>query len=276
MRTRICLQTTGTVKNALRFCNHSVNPPEDPEISSAAVHFQDLTDVEQRVLGCLIEKRWTTPDQYPLSINALRLACNQSTNRDPVTRYTEDQIFQAGQRLSKYGLARLASGHSSRATKYRHLAEDGLALNRDQLALLCVLLLRGPQTPGELKQRSERLVESELSLADVERVLSELTERGYVADLGRRPGQKEDRWAQLLGGEVALPAEGVSGVGLTASRGFDAPASEERAAGPAADVYRPAPPPAATVQQVSALETRVAAVEADLASLREQLADLLS
>jgi uncharacterized protein YceH (UPF0502 family) len=238
------------------------------------VHFQDLTDVEQRVLGCLIEKRWTTPDQYPLSINALRLACNQSTNRDPVTRYTEDQIFQAGQRLSKYGLARLASGHSSRATKYRHLAEEGLALNRDQLALLCVLLLRGPQTPGELKQRSERLVAAELSLAEVERVLAELTERGYAADLGRRPGQKEDRWAQLLGGEVSPPAEGVSGVGLTASRDFVQSSSAERDEVP--DEYRPAPPPAATAQQVSALETRVVALEADLASLREQLADLLS
>ena len=238
------------------------------------MHFQDLTDVEQRVLGCLIEKRWTTPDQYPLSINALRLACNQSTNRDPVTRYTEDQIFQAGQRLSKYGLARLASGHSSRATKYRHLAEEGLALNRDQLALLCVLLLRGPQTPGELKQRSERLVAAELSLADVERVLAELTERGYVADLGRRPGQKEDRWAQLLGGEVSQPAEAVSGVGLTASRDFVQSSSAERDEVP--DEYRPAPPPAATAQQVSALDARVAALEADLASLREQLADLLS
>jgi uncharacterized protein len=238
------------------------------------VHFQDLTDSELRVLGCLIEKRWTTPDQYPLSINALRLACNQSTNRDPVTRYTEDQIFQAGQRLSKYGLARLASGHSSRATKYRHLAEEGLGLNRDQLALLCVLLLRGPQTPGELKQRSERLVESELSLADVERVLAELTERGYVTDLGRRPGQKEDRWAQLLGGEVAQPVEAVSGVGLTASREFVQSSSAERDEVP--DEYRPAPPPAATARQVSALDARVAALEADLASLREQLADLLS
>jgi uncharacterized protein YceH (UPF0502 family) len=240
------------------------------------VHFQDLTDVEQRVLGCLIEKRWTTPDQYPLSINALRLACNQSTNRDPVTRYTEDQISQAGQRLSKYGLARLASGHTTRATKYRHLAEEGLALNRDQLALLCVLLLRGPQTPGELKQRSERMVESELSLADVERVLSELTDRGYVSDLGRRPGQKEDRWAQLLGGEVPSPAEGLSGVGLTASRDFDGSPSEQRVDRPAPDVYRPAAPPAATAAQVSALEQRVAALEADLAGLREQLADLLS
>jgi uncharacterized protein len=238
------------------------------------VHFAALTPPEQRVLGCLLEKRWTTPDQYPLSLNALRLACNQSTNRDPVTRYTEDQIFQAGQRLSKYGLARLASGHSSRATKYRHLAEEGLALNRDQLALLCVLLLRGPQTPGELKQRSERLVESELSLADVERVLAELTERGYATDLGRRPGQKEDRWAQLLGGEAAQPVEVFSGVGLTASRDFVQSSSAERDEVP--DEYRPAPPPAATAQQVSALDARVAALEADLALLREQLADLLS
>ena len=239
------------------------------------MHFQDLTDVEQRVLGCLIEKRWTTPDQYPLSINALRLACNQSTNRDPVTRYTEDQVSQAGQRLSKYGLARLASGHTTRATKYRHLAEEGLALNRDQLALLCVLLLRGPQTPGELKQRSERLVESELTLADVERVLSELTERGYATDLGRRPGQKEDRWAQLLGGEVSSPAEGSSGVGLTASRDFDA--SAVRGARPrprrstARRRLRPRPP-----RRCRRSDTRVAALEADLASLREQLADLLS
>jgi uncharacterized protein len=284
MQTRICLQSGRTVKNALRFCNDSVNRQRNPEISSAAVHFQDLTDVEQRVLGCLIEKRWTTPDQYPLSINALRLACNQSTNRDPVTRYTEDQIFQAGQRLSKYGLARLASGHSSRATKYRHLAEEGLGLNRDQLALLCVLLLRGPQTPGELKQRSERLVESELSLADVERVLAELTARDYATDLGRRPGQKEDRWAQLLGGPVA----GFSEVGLTASRDFERPPSENRAEGPLSDGHRPSAPsvPATVSAPVAAppvddaavreLRERVAALEADLAWLREQLSDLLS
>jgi uncharacterized protein YceH (UPF0502 family) len=117
-------------------------------------------------------------------------------------------------------------------------------------------------------------VAAELSLADVERVLAELTERGYVADLGRRPGQKEDRWAQLLGGEVSQPAEAVSGVGLTASRDFVQSSSAERDEVP--DEYRPAPPPAATAQQVSALDARVAALEADLASLREQLADLLS
>src|SRR5580704_15050208 len=103
------------------------------------VHFSELTAPEQRVLGCLIEKRWTTPDQYPLSLNALRLACNQSTNRDPVTAYDEATVSHAAQRLSHYGLARLASGHTTRATKYRHLAEVGLGLDRQQLALLGVL-----------------------------------------------------------------------------------------------------------------------------------------
>src|SRR5204863_4641559 len=110
----------------------------------AAVHFGSLTAPEQRVLGCLIEKRWTTPDQYPLSLNALRLACNQSTNRDPVTDYDEATVRDAAFRLSKYGLARLASGHSSRATKYRHLAEEALGLGREELSVLAVLLLRGP------------------------------------------------------------------------------------------------------------------------------------
>ena len=158
MRTRICLQTARTVKNALRFCNDSVNRRGPADILGSRALSRPEPTSSNGCSGVCIEKRWTTPDQYPLSINALRLACNQSTNRDPVTRYTEDQVSQAGQRLSKYGLARLASGHTTRATKYRHLAEEGLALDRDQLALLCVLLLRGPQTPGELKQRSERLV----------------------------------------------------------------------------------------------------------------------
>src|ERR1700745_985054 len=106
------------------------------------MHFDHLTPPEQRVLGCLIEKRWTTPDQYPLSLNALRLACNQSTNRDPVTTYDADTVRQAAHPLPRYGWARLASGHSSRATKYRHLAEEGLGLDREQLAVLAVLLLR--------------------------------------------------------------------------------------------------------------------------------------
>jgi uncharacterized protein len=172
----------------------------------AAVHFAELTAPEQRVLGCLIEKRWTTPDQYPLSLNALRLACNQATNRDPVTTYDETTVRNAAQRLSHYGLTRLASGHSSRAIKYRHLAEEALGLDREQLAILSVLLLRGPQTPGELKSRSDRMA-SLPSLADVERVLGELSERGYARRIARRPGQKEDRFEQLLGGDGEATAD---------------------------------------------------------------------
>ncbi len=192
----------------------------------AAVHFAELTAPEQRVLGCLIEKRWTTPDQYPLSVNALRLACNQATNRDPVTTYDEATVRVAAQRLSRYGLTRLASGHSSRAIKYRHLAEEGLGLNREQLAILCVLLLRGAQTPGELKSRSERMA-SLGSLADVEQVLDELGERGYARRIARRPGQKEDRFEQLLGpdgdsGSADAPGS-EEGLGSAAGSGSAAP-----------------------------------------------------
>src|SRR5512142_3363437 len=158
----------------------------------------DLDATEVRVLGSLIEKQRTTPDQYPLSLNALRLACNQSTNRDPVTHYDEQTVRDAAQRLSKYGLTRLASGHSSRAIKYRHLAEEALNLGREELAVLCVLLLRGPQTPGELKGRSERMAHLD-SLEAVDRVLDALGQRGYARRLDRRPGQKEDRFTHLLG-----------------------------------------------------------------------------
>jgi uncharacterized protein YceH (UPF0502 family) len=171
------------------------------------MHIDTLTEPQQRVLGCLIEKRFTTPDQYPLTLNALRLACNQSTNRDPIVNYDEETVRAAAQRLAQYGLARLASGHSSRATKYRHLAEDALGLGREQLAVLSVLLLRGAQTPGELKARTERVVQWQ-SLAQVEQVLSELIDRGYAQRLERRPGQKEERFTQLLGGgpDSSVPA----------------------------------------------------------------------
>src|SRR5207248_7800329 len=124
---------------------------------AGALMDRDLDPAEVRVLGCLIEKQRTTPDAYPLSLNGLRLACNQSTNRDPVVAYDEATVREAAQRLCLYGLARLASGHGSRATKYRHLAEDALGLGREELAVLAVLLLRGAQTPGELKARTERM-----------------------------------------------------------------------------------------------------------------------
>ena len=238
------------------------------------MHFGELSPVEQRVLGCLIEKRWTTPEQYPLSLNALRLACNQSTNRDPVTDYDENAVRDAAQRLSKYGLARLASGHNSRAIKYRHLAEESLGLDREHLAVLSVLLLRGPQTPGELKQRSERMAPLP-TLADVERVLGELGQLGYATRLERRPGQKEERYAQLLGGAGDEPA-------AAASVAVSAPAAVE-ASSPPPPTPTPTPlravlplPPAPPAADVADLQARVAALEDDLAQLRAQLADLLN
>lgn len=158
--------------------------------------------VEIRVLGCLIEKQRTTPDAYPLSLNALRLACNQSTNRSPVVDYDESAIKDALQRTYRRGWTRLASGHGSRAAKYRHLLDEALGLGHDELALLGVLMLRGAQTPGELKQRSERL-HPFADLAAVHDALGRLVDRGHVAQLPRQPGQKEERYVQLLGGEAA-------------------------------------------------------------------------
>jgi uncharacterized protein YceH (UPF0502 family) len=218
------------------------------------VHFDELTAPEQRVLGCLIEKRWTTPEQYPLSLNALRLACNQSTNRDPVTGYDEGTVREAAQRLSRYGLARLASYHGSRAVKYRHLAEEALGLEREPLAVLGVLLLRGAQTPGELKSRSERMAPL-ASLADVERILGELGERGYVRRLARRPGQKEDRFAHLLGGALEDGRTPPDADGAPVSAGASATA-------------HPAPPSPPSPTAAERLEARVAALEAEVDRLR--------
>jgi uncharacterized protein YceH (UPF0502 family) len=257
------------------------------------MHFSELTPPEQRVLGCLIEKRWTTPDQYPLSLNALRLAANQSTNRDPVTTYDEATIREAAQRLSRYGLTRLASGHNSRATKYRHLAEEGLGLGREELAVLAVLLLRGPQTPGEIKARSERMAQVG-SLEAVERLVGGLIERGYVRRV-RRPGQKEDRFAHTLGGsaEDAPPVydagvssdspAGTPGLGGDTAAGYiEAPAAT---AAPPGHVGAPdqaagrghavagSSQAAAGPGQVD-LADRVDALELEVAELRSQLAAL--
>lgn len=174
----------------------------------------DADAVELRILGCLIEKQRTTPDAYPLSLNGLRLACNQTTNRDPVVEYDEPVIRAGLERLSRRSWVRLASGPGSRAVKYRHLLDDALELADRELALLSVLMLRGPQTPGELKQRAERL-HPFASLPEIEEVLRGLADRGLVTQRERRPGQKEDRFAQLLGGEdeastASPPLEPVS------------------------------------------------------------------
>ena len=161
----------------------------------------DADAAEIRVLGCLIEKQRTTPDQYPLSLNALRLACNQATNRDPVVDYDEATIRAAIDKLSRRGWVRLASGPGGRVAKYRHLLDDALGRVPSQVALLAVLMLRGAQTPGELKQRVERIYPYG-SLEDVQRALDTLAEHELVERLPRRPGQSQDRYVQLLGDET--------------------------------------------------------------------------
>ena len=233
--------------------------------------------VEIRVLGALIEKQRTTPEQYPLTLNALRLACNQSTNRDPVVDYDEATIKDALQRLRQRGWTRFASGHGSRAAKYRHLLDQALGVSREEIALLCVLMLRGPQTPGELKQRTERL-HPFAGLAEVEETLAGLIERGLVERRARRPGQKEDRFAQLLGGSgvvaepegepwpiepavAADPDEEERTTGLVAVADADEPERPARGVEPASD-------------GLDILAARVTAVEAVLGELREELAAL--
>ncbi len=205
--------------------------------------------IEIRVVGCLIEKQRTTPDAYPLSLNALRLACNQSTNREPVVDYEEAMVSEALRRLALRGWTRLASGAGSRARKYRHLLSEALGVDDGELMLLGVLMLRGPQTPGELKQRSERL-HGFADLAAVEATLEGLVERGYVVRHERRPGQKEPRYEQLLGGLGEADAAGEAGE--TAASEPDLVPAEDR---------------------LTCLERELAELRAELASLREALGD---
>jgi uncharacterized protein YceH (UPF0502 family) len=188
-----------------------------------------LSPPEIRVLGCLLEKQRTTPDAYPLSLNALRLACNQSTNRDPIVDYDEATIRDALHRLERRGYTRLASGAGSRAPKFRHLLDEALPLDEGERALVCVLMLRGAQTPGELKQRTERM-HPFADLAAVHATLDRLGERELAAGLGRRPGQKEERFAQLLGGaqEAGDAAPGVD-TRVRAQEGEEGPVCEELA-----------------------------------------------
>jgi uncharacterized protein YceH (UPF0502 family) len=209
----------------------------------------DLDAVEVRVLGCLIEKQRTTPDAYPLSLNALRLACNQTTNRDPVVNYDEEQIRTALQRLYKRGYTRLASGHSSRAAKYRHLIEEALGIDRDEQAVLAVLLLRGDQTPGELKQRTERMQPAFTDLAGLQDVLTRLIDRDLVSQLARRPGQKEDRFRHRMSDELDE--------------------DETVAAGAPAGVV--VPPPPRRDERLDKLEREVAELREEVAALRAEL-----
>jgi uncharacterized protein len=206
--------------------------------------------VEIRVVGCLLEKQRTTPEAYPLSLNALRLACNQATNRDPVVEYDEATVREGLRRLALRGWTRLASGPGSRAPKYRQLIEDALGLEPDEVALLTVLMLRGPQTPGELKQRCDRLHRIP-DLSAVLDALERLVSKEYVARLERRPGQKEERYVQLLGGGVDDSAAGIAAV---------------------ADADTPSPAEAAG--DAGPPDERLERLERELAELREEVGRL--
>ena len=205
-----------------------------------------LTDVEVRVLGSLIEKEMTTPDYYPMSLNGLTNACNQSSNREPVVEYDEATVAGAIESLRKRSLVRVVQQSGSRVFKYRHLVNETLGLVTKQAAVLDVLMLRGPQTLGELKTRASRLTSFE-SLDDVDTALEQLMSRApspLALRLERRPGQKEVRYGHLLAGEPT----------------FDA-----------ADTVAPVMPGARGPDRIAALEGAVEELRKEMADLRLQL-----
>src|SRR5687768_6152387 len=167
-----------------------------------------FSDIEIRVLGALIEKQVTTPEYYPLTLNALTLACNQKNNRYPVTSYSENQVADALESLREKNLAYVFYGSTSRVPKYKHVMPEVMHLNHAEVALMCVLLLRGSQTLGELRGNAARLHDFS-SLEEVEQTLNVLISREpepLVARLPRQPGQKEGRFAHLLSGEIDVEA----------------------------------------------------------------------
>jgi uncharacterized protein len=205
--------------------------------------------VEIRVVACLVEKQRTTPDQYPLTLNSLRLACNQSTNRDPVVDYDESTIRAALDRLGRRKWTTLASWSTARSVKYKHVLDQALGLDPAQLSLLAVLMLRGPQTPGELRPRTERMYQFD-SGEELDGTLRALIERELVAPLPRRPGERGQRYTHLLvgdGDEEPPPAP--------------APAAEPVAASHDGDLG----------ERVGRLEAELEAVRAELRALREEL-----
>ena len=210
-----------------------------------------LTDVEARVLGVLIEKELSTPEYYPLSLNALTNACNQTSNRDPITHYHETTVIHALESMRVRSLVRAVTQSGARATKYRHLMGETMGLVARQTALLSVMMLRGPQTLAELKTRTARLTTLE-SLEEVETVLEVMMARQptpLVTRLPRRPGQKEVRYAHLLSGEVTAD--------------MSEPVAAPRAHPDADRVDRP--------DRVGALEEAVEELKKEVADLRQQL-----
>ncbi|MGZ4842004.1 MAG: YceH family protein [Candidatus Angelobacter sp.] len=206
-----------------------------------------LNSAEARVLGALVEKDITTPDYYPLSLNALINACNQKNNREPVTNFDEETVRLALRNLSEKRLAGPAGGADSRVTKYEHRLQEVFNFTRPETAILCVLLLRGPQTPGELRSRTERMHRFE----DLDEVLSGLQqlmrrEPPLAKALGRRPGTKEIRYAHLLSGDVEAwepPAETASSSG------------------------------SADAERLIQLEEQVATLRSEVAELKQQMAE---
>lgn len=209
----------------------------------------DLTAEEQRVLGCLIEKEATTPEQYPLSMNALVAACNQATNRDPVVTYQEAKIAAALAAMREQKLIRIVYPAHARVTKYRHVLAEAWALAPPELAVVAVLLLRGPQTANELTARTERYADFE-DFDGVPGVLARLIGRTepLVAHLGRRPGQREERYAHLLGARPETEVEAADG-------------AETAEKSPDSSDFRP-------------MSDRILALEADTAILRAELDQL--
>ncbi|MGA8104844.1 MAG: YceH family protein [Candidatus Acidiferrales bacterium] len=212
-----------------------------------------LTEVEVRVLGALIEKEITTPEYYPLSLNALVNACNQKNNREPVTSLGEDEVAAAVQGLRDKQLAEPISYSGSRVVKYSHTLGEAFNLDRRETAILCVLLLRGPQTVGELRGRSERMHKFE-DLNEVHLTLQRLSKRepAMAALLVRQPGTKEARYAHLLGGPVD-----AAGPGAIAA----AHAEATVAAGPS------------DRERIAELEARMAEIANEIADLRAQFAE---
>jgi uncharacterized protein YceH (UPF0502 family) len=214
-----------------------------------------LTPVQARIVGCLIEKEMATPDNYPLTMNGLLAACNQTSNRNPVTRLDEATVGNALENLRAMNLVRIVYSRSNRADKYRHVLDEMLALELEHLALLSVLMLRGPQTASELRARTERLHQFD-DQEEVDEVLHHLAGRNepLVARLERRPGQKENRWAHLLGVDLGEVLAGD-------------------------DDDEPAPPggrPTSRADRISALEEAVADLRAELDSLHAAHRDLVT
>jgi uncharacterized protein YceH (UPF0502 family) len=245
---------------------------------------EPLTPEELRVVACLVEKQLTTPDSYPLTENAVVSACNQLSNRNPVVAYDNNTVRVTLTALRQRGLARVIHTPGARVPKHRHLLDDALGLSPGEVALVTVLALRGPQTVGELRTRTERMHEF-ASLSEVEEVLEGLASRDepFVVRLERQPGQKEARYAQLLAGPpdaaVATAPGYAASPGSRSEEPLDAPASSADASSDWAEEVRPAraPAPAAgrpaaaiDAERIAALEKRLGDVESELAILQAE------